>query len=836
MSGYPSSRNILTSVFIRGRIDAMGIGNKAESLVKLADWGFLVPQFSVVTSDVFLQLCHSSMQASQRRVLLSQWLEGRIRIDPAKTYAVRSSGNKEDSSSASFAGLFSTYLDVVGTDQIIEAIIKCWDAVKSERVVAYCQQKNIDPKSLQMSVIVQEYITGDFSGVVFTMNPQTGHEDEVIVELVSGSGEKLVSGQVNPDFFEITFAEGGMQIRRERKDQNIFSSVDHRDLFLKHLLEKSKAIQSKFHSPQDIEFTVKSGEIYFLQSRPITFFDYAQFDSVWTTADFRDGGVSSAVVSPVMWSLYGNVFSHSMESYFRHLGLLASFPKEKLKWFRVLYGKPYWNVELVKQVQLQLPGFREDTFDQDLSIPPVYQGRGRQSGWSLGKIIKAIPVLFRISAGFSVQEKIALRWMKEFPTYEKQWLNRPWDQLGDSELLACSKELCSQQFQLESDYFTTIYNASNAKMFFLETLTALQTKIDGLNYTELIKNIDHLSVLSPLNALQEIAAKIQSDPDLQDKIVNIIEDSISAEEKHQQIVKELGSKNELAKMIQVFFEKYYHHSTKELDLRVPRWGEEKSFFYSTLKTTLLNPISYRKVDVTSPSLEKLEKHFQENILDRLVYRQSFHKRLKRLKKFLWLREEVRDRSTRMYYFVRQWLLFLNRKFQVNDMFFCLSVEDIFAYLEFPEKRQEIQQRAQYIKSYAAGFESFRNPNEVGLKLMASRTGIVHNDGKTLMGIACSPGRVRGRVRVLKSIQESQTLRQGEIMVVPYTDPGWTPLFGLSAGVITETGGLLSHAALIAREYSIPAVLNIPDATEKLKTGMQIELDGSLGHILILSDV
>jgi pyruvate,water dikinase len=108
--------------------------------------------------------------------------------------------------------------------------------------------------------------------------------------------------------------------------------------------------------------------------------------------------------------------------------------------------------------------------------------------------------------------------------------------------------------------------------------------------------------------------------------------------------------------------------------------------------------------------------------------------------------------------------------------------------------------------------------------------------KTLFGLACSPGRVQGTVRVLKTIHDSQALKQGEIMVVPYTDPGWTPLFGLTAGVITETGGLLSHAALIAREYSIPAVLNIPDATEKLKTGMQIELDGTSGRILILSDV
>ena len=152
-----------------------------------------------------------------------------------------------------------------------------------------------------MSVIIQEYIEGDFSGVVFTMSPQDGHEDHIIVELVKGSGEKLVSGQVNPDFFEIQILDTGFKVTKERKEQNVFSDSLARDLFLHDLLIQARQVQASFRAPQDIEFTVKSGTLYFLQSRPITFFNYAGFDSVWTTADFRDGGVSSAVVSPIMW-------------------------------------------------------------------------------------------------------------------------------------------------------------------------------------------------------------------------------------------------------------------------------------------------------------------------------------------------------------------------------------------------------------------------------------------------------------------------------------------------------------------------------------------------------
>lgn len=806
------------------------LGNKAESLQKLSSNGFNVPAFSVVSGDVYKHY----RQKPDRADVVSRWIDERIKIDSTKSYAVRSSGNKEDSSMASFAGLFSTYLDVRGKNDIVGSVLKCWDAVNSDRVRAYCEQKKIDPTSLEMSVIIQEYIEGDFSGVVFTMSPQDGHEDHIIVELVKGSGEKLVSGQVNPDFFEIQILDTGFKVTQERKEQNVFSDSLERDLFLHDLLIQARQVQASFRAPQDIEFTVKSGTLYFLQSRPITFFNYAGFDSVWTTADFRDGGVSSAVVSPIMWSLYGNVFKSSMEGYFRYLGLLEKFSKDQLTWYQVLYGKPYWNVELVKQVQLQLPGFREDTFDQDLSIPKVYEGRGRESGWGLGKIIKAIPVLLKINSGFSKQEAIARNWIDTFEQIEKKWQNTQWSALDDVQLLERSKELYTQHFQLECDYFTTIYNASNAKMFFLETLTGLQKKVADVHYTELIKSMDHLSVLSPLTSLQDIAILIQKDPALQKQVVDVLDTTtLTIEQRH---VKLLSLNESLSLKITQFFERYYHHSTKELDLRVPRWSEDKSFFYSTLKSTVLNPIRSAPAVYKNPSLAKIENFFNANTVARILTRSTFYSRLERLKTFLWLREEVRDRSTRMYYFIRQWLMFLNAKYKVGDMFFYMTIEDVFAYIEKPNGRTRIQAKADRTKSYAHGFEQFKNPNEVGLRMSFPKKSASTSGDTTLTGLACSPGQVRGRVRVLKSIHDSETLLKGEIMVVPYTDPGWTPLFGLSAGVITETGGLLSHAALIAREYSIPAVLNIPDATEKLETGMQIELDGSSGRILILNDV
>lgn len=815
----------------------MQLGNKADSLKKLSEFGFQVPGFQVVGLEVFREF----RTKKNRTGLVAEWLDSKIKIESGKTYAVRSSGNKEDSDNASFAGLFTTYLDVTGKKNVVDAILQCWDAIDSDRVKAYCQQKDIDPSALEMSVIIQEFVSGDFSGVVFTMNPQNGHDDEVVVELAVGGGEKLVSGQVNPDTFEIKIQGNNYSVVSERKGQNVFSSNDQRDVFFRDLVTKVKEIQKNFKAPQDIEFTVRKGQIYFLQSRPITFFNYSNYEDVWTTADFRDGGVSSAVVSPIMWSLYGNVFKFSMESYFRSLGLLGSFPKERLQWYRVLFARPYWNAELVKQVQLQLPGFREDTFDQDLSIPKVYEGQGRVSGWSLGKIVKAVPVLLKIYFGFKNQERVARSWIERFPDVEKKWRDVKWSDLTDSELILKSRELYDEHFRLECDYFTTIYNASNAKMFFVESLTSLQKKVTNLNYIELIKSTSAMSVLNPLNSLQEIVQTIQADAEflreVQESIANV-KDAKTAETFHKKVIK-LNSL--VAAPLTSFFETYYYHSTKELDLRVPRWSEDKSFFYQTLRsslsvTKLTRPKLTEGSVLANPSIENAEAHFSKSLFAKVFYRNTFFSRLERLKKFLWLREEVRDRSTRMYFFIRQWLLFLNRKYLAGDLLFYLPIEDVFLFLESPNDRSDILDKARETKSYAFGFENFKNPNEVGLKQTIVTRSEDSLNADVLVGLPCSPGRVQGIVRVLKTIQESQYLRPGEIMVVPFTDPGWTPLFGLAAGVITETGGLLSHAALIAREYSIPAVLNIPDATEKLKTGMKIELDGTSGRILILKDV
>ena len=217
------------------------------------------------------------------------------------------------------------------------------------------------------------------------------------------------------------------------------------------------------------------------------------------------------------------------------------------------------------------------------------------------------------------------------------------------------------------------------------------------------------------------------------------------------------------------------------------------------------------------------------------------RKLERVRFYTWYKEEVRDCSTRMYSLIRRISLEVGRRLAdqgvlngPDDLFF-LPYTEVIAVLhdEMPE-RVAIRRRIEANRNYMCSFRHFKNPNEVGDRWQYNleKTGVRSVTDRVCQGIACAPGKVSGQVRILLTIQEGSRLRKGDILVTPFTDPGWTPLFSLVSGVITETGGILSHAAVIAREYGVPAVLALEDATSRFKDGQRIILDGNRGEVRV----
>jgi phosphohistidine swiveling domain-containing protein len=275
-----------------------------------------------------------------------------------------------------------------------------------------------------------------------------------------------------------------------------------------------------------------------------------------------------------------------------------------------------------------------------------------------------------------------------------------------------------------------------------------------------------------------------------------------------------------------FLARYGYHSRRELDLRVPRWSED-AVFVADLARKLVGAESPADANGRQRQQYGAELARARRLLSRRQWRQ-FEKKLLRLRKYLWLREQMRDLSARVYAQIRRFVQEIG--WRAADAGHLRSADDVF-YLAFREIyrvfeapcRAVVEKRRDHERMY----RNFRVPNEVGGGFTLAP---VEAAGQRLSGIGCSTGIVSGRARIVSTLAEVAKIQRGDILVCPFTDPGWTPLLNLAAGVVTENGGLLSHAAVICREYAIPAVLNVAGATRLLRDNQRIRIDGGQGYV------
>lgn len=259
------------------------IGMKAESLICMRGNGFNVPNGFVV--------CVGENADTIEEFANEQTI-----------YVVRSSGTSEDLEGTSFAGQYDSYLSIKGYDNLKKAITDCQNSINNNRVKAYAQKNNIDLGKSGVAVIVQEMVQAEKAGVAFSVDSINGLDKEIIIEAVSGLGEQLVSGQVTPDYYSYNWYD---------KVHTIYENGVLTKSEVKSISEKILEIQEFYGFPVDVEWAIVGNEIFILQSRPITTISYKAIPDEWTTADFRDGGVSASACKALMGSLYGLVFNDS---------------------------------------------------------------------------------------------------------------------------------------------------------------------------------------------------------------------------------------------------------------------------------------------------------------------------------------------------------------------------------------------------------------------------------------------------------------------------------------------------------------------------------------------
>ncbi|MCA9167040.1 MAG: hypothetical protein KDB23_05210 [Planctomycetales bacterium] len=695
-------------------------GGKAAVLLELQEAGFAVPAFEVSPACV---------ESAVRRL--------------KAPLVVRSSACAEDGTQLSFAGQFQSYLHLFSTDQVTHAIKRCHDSVHDPGVTAYCQQHGISSSELTMHVIVQRMIEPELAGVAFTVNPVTGCE-EIVIEACAGLADDLLAGKVD----SLPTDDPLMQKYRPEIERI------------------ARQVQLHFGTPQDIEFAVEGGTVYLLQARPITRIGFANVQEQWTNADFRDGGVSSTVCSPLMWSLYEYVWDRSLKDTLRELKLFRG----EFEASRCFFGRPYWNLAAVKESLAVLPGYRERDFDEDLSVQINYDGFGQTTPITLRNLLRALPTVFAIPR-FLKQQIRATGELLAVPQEER------WQQVDPN---ACHKAEAFAQLihhsylPVEYTYFRTIFASSLAKIDFLGAFP----------------DADYIGLVSGLPPLRHMAP------------IRLVQDSSDRSDA----------------FFSSLIDQYGYHYCRGLDVIEPRWDEEPAFVKG-----MLDAIRARTdTDAVRNPQQAYELTLQATLRDipRRNHRR-FLTKLARLRQLLWLREELRDVSSYGYHRLRQCALAIARQRGLGDGVFFQTFQDV-----IQDDRSRIDERRQNYVSY----RNFQAPNEIGGRFRfqsSCKSGQLH-------GIAASPGTVTGKAFVCRNVEEAAQMPDGSILVCPFTDPGWTAVLGRAAGVITETGGLLSHAAILCREYGIPAVLGIPQATQRIAHACQLDLNGNTGRAAITS--
>lgn len=838
--------------------DFQDVGKKAFELARLKHADFSVPNAFVITRSTCLEVF--SKRSGFQNVAKPEMpvgkdafpekvgekiLSGFWKLGPP--VAVRSSAVEEDRQGASFAGQYETVLNVVKEKDLFQAIKTCFTSQFSGKVQEYASRNKISGDALGLAVLIQKQIRPEASGVLFTVNPVTGNDREMVVETVKGLGEPLVAGKVQPDRYLINgFSESIVEkvissgqvepstIPDECTPFKIKQRTDALldDKVLYDLIQMAVKIQVLYGCPQDIEWAVDEKGIHILQSRPITAMGYSGIEGEWTTADFRDGGVSSEVVTPFMWSLYERVFESAMQSYLKGIRLISR--NHKIRWSNVFFGRPYWNVGGVKKALAGMPGFNERNFDQDLGIEITYEGGGAVTPFKFQAVLRALGVLVSLERMYLRQKRTTQRVIEKFKRYEEEFKAKNLSNLKNEDLKALFEDLVhNRYFELETAYFKTVFNTANARLEFKAIFDKANKKGACFEYLPLITALRPLKPVIPLFELWNISRRVRNDP----KAMRVLESGTTDK---------IFEHPTLGKTLKNFIKKYGHHSTRELDLRIPRWHEDPTFVIETLR-------SYAKLEneddpqshvannrsIYKNEVEKLGRFFSGR---RIIQKKYFMRKLENVRYYTWYKEEVRDWSTRVYGLIRGVSLEVGRRLtqrgilDQKDHIFYLSCPEVMMILgdKNPDLRS-IQKRIESNRAYMLSFRNFENPNEVGRRWQYQYEGIERRSGTGIIyqGIPCSSGKTTGVIRLIRNMDEVDKLRSGDILVTRFTDPGWTPLFPLISGVITETGGILSHAAVIAREYGVPAVLAVLNATSILEDGQSVILDGNKGEVKVL---
>jgi len=814
--------------------DQSSIGGKAFNCARLKQAGIPVPDGIVIPSE--------ATDAEIAQLAGDSWFD----TFPAGTlFAVRSSGLGEDSEGHSFAGIHETQLNVA-RDQIVEAVLVCRRSAQSDQAVAYRHARRLDDEPARIGVLVQQMVPAVTSGVAFTVNPVTG-ADELVINAAAGLGEALVSGRVTPD--EYRLRKSDLSVVTSTKVSDTSDTSDTSDaLDLATLAALLIRIERLYGTPQDVEWCHDGQQYWIVQSRPVTTtiakprgpIDNPQSirnpqssirNVEWTRANLAE--VLPDQLSPQALDVYVDMLDRGERKFF---GRLVAPESELGPIIKAFHGRLYFNLSQLRRGAGMLAGATPADLLRSLGHPEEIRPEDEiATRPPLRVMLRALPDFVRLGIKDLRAPGVLREHEERMAKIEARLAAADPRSLSDREIWAT----LTWWLAIAPDSLETVFVMSGVLM--RETAVKAACRAVGFSYERLV--------------YPQLAAGKRSVSSQQAFDLVALADVARHEAKAMTyLLKNDGAftdyRTALAGSMFLdrfdrFLAEYGHRGRYESDWAIPRMHENPApvlfAIREQLKATPQNAraIAERQEADAAAAWRAFEAKlstWQKWTMLPLV--RALVRRLK--KQYVW-REQVRSDLTRVVSKVRAWHLTLADRFAERgwidrrDDYFLLRIAEVGRAIDDPRLGPGLGDIAVRRAAELAAERDLQMPllmRESDLPALIRRGRAASaSDGRELTGLCVSPGSVEAEVVVMRDPDEFAQMKRGAILVAPATDPSWTPLFTLASGVIVEVGGMLSHASTIAREYGLPALANVKNATTALKTGDRVHLDASGGRVV-----
>ena len=830
--------------------DSMLAGGKAARLAAMVGAAFPVPQGVVVTTDALRYFCKfnhiklssaaflnsnqavEALQQGQWPPELAEELSEAIDYLGTVSLAVRSSATAEDGFDFSMAGQFDTYLNVK-PDQVREKILLCWAGLFGRAPSAY-RCKSSGKSTWSMGVIIQIQIDACYAGVLFTLDPLRKSADHFVVEWVRGLGDKLVSGRMEPDRLYIS---RNHPVIDSDLPGNLAAGIYE-------ACRWARSAEQLFNHPVDMEWGIDKEGFHLLQARPITGFTSDQ-TVAWTNVNLTENFPAPLV--PLAWSVVDRFYTAYIHGILRHFGWgdgdfgraagvisnLTGIQGGRIyynlnNWYEIMGFFPFsrWLIRLLNNYIGQKIPF---------NYTPKKVLRFTRSWWrALCRKIMFWPRLFKL---LLTAERRMDAFEPRFYANRRSWRTPASDRLTADRLYSRLESMLT----FVDRHWTAPGMADFLVMVFPGVLDALIVRWFATDakteVVQLFKGLDLTSTRSS-DLIWQVAQAVGNN-----NILRILLEQGDYEKLEGSLSEELQS------LLDEFMERYGGRCYHDCMIVAPTFYERHDLFWDLVKRYL------------NSSAADPRERYRVNRQDRLQYTQSILKRLAPVRRWIFrhflklswqavgLRERGRLLQSLLFGEIRLTALALGRQLAAKGT--IDAAEDIF-FLQLYEITKLLNGKFQFPELIGQMITSRKEAykcceqNEPPEFFFLDRGEYMRFDGhvkgpalqkknRVLTGTGVAGGNAKGVARVILDPVQSRRMNPGDILITRAADPGWTPLFFMAGGLILERGGILSHGAIVAREFGIPAVVGIDRVTTLIADGQNVELDGTTGSVTLLDD-